>query len=407
MNKFGKKAAVVVLGGGVIGFSIAYHLARERIPCQVIEMDSIGARASGASMGNISSAAGAVLYLGSWSQTEVQKTSVSLEAETYNRLKQLHLELKEETGLDIRYGAQGGLFCALSEEEEKVVRGLVSKVKDGGYEATWLSGDEIRAEDNLISTEVRGAALVDYAQVDAYRYTLALAQAAEKLGSNIRLAEVVGFRSNKNKVTSVILRRGEVATDTVVIAMGPWSRQAGSWLGVEIPLKVVRGQAVKLLGLNHPRRRAGFTPPHSEWPGKGTGRLHISVVPRVDGSVLAGYSEDWPATWDNNNPGTWEDISTQEMKVAMVEGAVRLFPALENALVVEDLHGLLGYAPDEMPIIGSLPGWDNVYVAAGLGTTGVTMSTATGRLVTELIGGGEQAKKAAEETKALSPSRFR
>jgi len=117
----------------------------------------------------------------------------------------------------------------LSEEEEKVVRGLVSEVKDGGYEATWLSGDEIRAEDNLISTEVRGAALVDYAQVDAYRYTLALAQAAEKLGSNIRLAEAVGFRSNKNKVTSVILRRGEVATDTVVIAMGPWSRQAGLW----------------------------------------------------------------------------------------------------------------------------------------------------------------------------------
>ena len=57
-------------------------------------------------------------------------------------------------------------------------------------------------------TEVRGAALVDYAQVDAYRYTLTIAQAAEKLGSNIKLAEAVGFRINKNKVTSVILRGG-------------------------------------------------------------------------------------------------------------------------------------------------------------------------------------------------------
>ena len=63
-------------------------------------------------------------------------------------------------------------------------------------------------------TEVRGAALVDYAQVDAYRYTTAIAQAAEKLGSSIRLAEAVGFRSSKNKVTSVILRRGNESIES-------------------------------------------------------------------------------------------------------------------------------------------------------------------------------------------------
>jgi len=380
------KEAVVILGGGVIGFSIAYSLAKEGISSQVIEMDSI------ASLSDVWSAGIPIL---------------PLIAESIERFQTLPLELQEETGLDVRYGEMGAFFCAFSEEEEKVMKGMVSEARDRGYEVTWLSGNEVRAEDNLVSPEVRGAAFTAYGQIDAYRYTLALAQGAEKLGYSIRLTEAIGFRHEKNRVTSVILSGGgEVAAEKVVIAMGPWSSRAGSWLSVKIPLKVIRGQAAKLQPPKLPRHDAGFPVPDSEWPGKAPGRLMMYESSRVDGSVLAGYSEDWPETWDDNHPETWEDTSTQELVETMITGAVRLHPTLEDATLVEARHGLLGYPPDEWPVIGSLPGWDNVYVATGLGTIGVALSPATGRITTDLILGGERAKKAAEDAKLFRPDRF-
>ena len=397
-----KKAEVVILGGGAIGFSIAYHLAKEGICSQVIEMDSIGAKASGASMGCIGSAAGSVLYLGSFLPSDARAAAIPLHEEGSVRMKQLHSELKEMGGLNIRYTDTPCLFCAIFKEEENMLKKLVTEAKNRGFKATWLTGDEARAKETTLSTEIRGAAFVDYGHVDAYRYTLALAQGAERLGCSISLAKAVGFQCQGKKVTSVVLDTREVAAETVVIAMGPWSGQAGSWLGVKIPQMVVRAQAVKLQTPMHPEYQTSYTPPAvGEWP-----RHYVFISPRVDGSVLAGYTEDRPTTWDDSRPETWEDIPTQDMKELIIEWAARLQPPIEEAMLVECRHALLGYPPDLGPIIGSLNEWENVYIATGMSDSGIICSPTVGRIITSLIAGGTRAKKAVEQWEPLSPNRF-
>ncbi|MFC1894163.1 NAD(P)/FAD-dependent oxidoreductase [Chloroflexota bacterium] len=376
------KAELAILGGGVIGFSIAYHLAKEGVPCQVIEMDSIASKASGISEGFIGSPTSMAIFFASpHFPRGVLLPYISLCQESFTRHRQLALQLCEEGGVDIQYGEATRLFVALQEDEEKELKTLLSEAKSKGFEASWLGKDELKAVDPGLTPEARGAVLVPQDQLDSYRYVLALAQAAEAQGVGIQYRQAVGFRCQGSRVSSIILSTGEVEAEGVIIAMGPWSRQATSWLGMEIPLDTIRGQALRL---KVPRRL-----PKYQFAYGGT-----SICNKVDGSVIIGYVEDRPEGFDDN--------PTEEAKEKMIKGAVRLFPELEESTVVEAMSGLLAYPPDALPILGRLPGWENVYIATGLGTMGITLSPVVGRIMADLIAKGKTDKV----IEKLSPARF-
>lgn len=398
-----KAEEVVILGGGVLGFSTAYHLAKEGIASQIIEMDSIGAKASGNSCGMLDNAVGNFYYGGSsYTPGGAKPLFVPLGDESYRRFEQLKLELKELTGLDIQHDTGPSLRCALSEEEQKELTGIASEARSIGLNVTWVSGDEAKALENMLTDEVRGAVLGECGQVEAYRYTLALAQGAEKLGASIRYAQAVGFRCEKNRVRSVILSTGsEVRAGTIVIAMGPWSRQAAFWLGLQLPLNVLRGQTLKVVAPKCPKYQLSFVPPsETDWP-----HVYMLVSPRVDGTMILGYTEDRPETWDNSCPETWLDSPTPEMKHLILEQAVRFVPVLEEAHLVEHRAAVLGCPPSEGIIVGAVPKWENVYIAV-MGDNGVELSPAVGRIMTDLIVGGDRARKVAEEVKRANPIKF-
>ena len=275
-----------------------------------------------------------------------------------------------------------------------------SKVAESkGYKASWLGVDEFKALYPRVSPDARGAALAGMWQLEPYRYVLALAQGAEALGASIKYAEATGFRTRGSKVTSVTLSTGrEVEAETVVIAMGPWSGQAASWLGVKIPLKVIRAQALKV-------QSSQQLPMYALAWGDPSGQVPF-IHPTVTGPILAGYWEDRPETWDDSCPETWDDRPTEEAKDMLIGGMLRGIPALEDAMLIEARSGLLGYAPDCMPVFGSLPGWENVYIATGLGTVGNSLSPAASRLMCDLILKGDRAEKAKKQLGPVSPSRF-
>jgi len=129
------------------------------------------------------------------------------------------------------------------------------------------------------------------------------------------------------------------------------------------------------------------------------------ISSRVDGTLLVGYTEDRTETWDDSRPETWTDLPSEEMKELIIEQALRLVPALENASLVEHRAAVLGYPPVEGMVMGPLPKWENVYMAM-IGDNGIAISLAVGRVMTDLIVGGDRAKKAIEEVKSVSPSRF-
>ena len=100
--------------------------------------------------------------------------------------------------------------------------------------------------------------------------------------------------------------------------------------------------------------------------------------------------------------GLDDDWVSEEAMNKMVDDGVNLVPRLNEARLVETRAGILGYTPDSVPILGRLSGWDNVYIAAGLGTFGICLSAPVGRIMADLIA----TDRTAQAIEPLSPARF-
>ena len=390
---------VVIIGAGVIGCSIAYHLAKQGVPSQIIEMDSIAARASGKSWAVFTYPP---RILGMEGQPPDQLFSMPVGSvmpwlelfwSGYHRLPDVALHLKEYGGIDIGYGELPRIMVTLSESEEKSYKTTLSLLRSQGYyEVSWLEADDLRNIFPDIKPIARGGLVFPTFQVEPYRYTLGLAQAAEKMGASIRQGKAVGFRHQGSKITSVTLATGtEVKADVVVLAMGPWSSQGTSWLGKEIPIRINREQCLRV---EVPQR----LPPYMLTCG-------VSIIPKVNGEVILGHA---------GVPGmqTSFDVSltTEEAKTKLLDDTIGLLPRLQEAKLVEHRGDFEGWAPAPnhiQPVIGRLAEWDNAYIAARFGTLGMMLSLGAGQIMAELIvGEGRIPDRVRTMMEVLSPTRL-
>lgn len=380
------KAEVVIIGGGVIGCSIAYHLAKQGVSSQIIERDAIASQASGRAWGVISPPTNILLsFEGTFVPRGSMRPCLSFSEEGLHRFPQLAQELKEEGGVDVEYGELPVIRTVFDETEEKDFKEQVSELKREGFEVSWVEGDEVKACSPDIAPGVLGGVLFPGHQVESYRYVLALAQAAEARGASIKQGEAVGFGYQGSRVTSVILARGEVEAEAVVLAMGPWTGQGTSWLGREIPMRVIRDQALRV---EVPQR----LPPYRLVSSRRGG---VWIVPKVDGTVVLGHVVHDEVDFD--------DRPTEEAKNGMLDAAVALIPRLEEAKLVEHIVGLEAWQPTGgLPMLGRLPSWDNVYLATWMAGFGIQWSPAVGRIMADLIVTGRTEKS----IEPLSPARF-
>ncbi|MBA7699533.1 Glycine oxidase [subsurface metagenome] len=380
------KEEVVIVGAGVIGCSIAYHLARQGVPSQVIESDSIAARASGKAWAVIPYPP---IYLESRPSDNrlisVPVGSVSQWLELrwigYHRFPDIALDLQEKGGIDIEYGELPAIRLALSESDEKIAKEGLSFLKSQGYhEGHWIKGDDLRAIFPDINPLVRGGRVRPFLQVEPYKYTLGLAQAAEKMGANFRQGEVVGFRHEGSKLTAVILATGtEVKADVFVLATGPWTGQVTSKLGKEMPTLVIRAQCVRV------QAPKPFPPYLLSTPYP----TNLAIVPKVDGSVILGFS----SALDDPQTSFDAPLTTEEGKTMLINGAIDLLPTLNEAELIEQRGDFECWSPPPnctQPVIGRLPEWDNAYIATRFGTIGITMSPGAGQVMADLIIGGDR-----------------
>jgi len=407
------KDGVIIVGAGAAGCSVAYHLARRGITSQIIDREGIASRASGkawavwyyppttCSASNLdftenvlSILADAELQNEIAQKLEYQQRMVDLHWIGYHRLPEAVRELEERGGIDVGYRELPFVQIALSEKIEEVYKKDLSAIRSAGYyEGDWLEPDELQAIFPNINPQIKGGMCLPGFKVEPYKYTLCLAQAAEKMGCTIRSGEVVGFGSQGSRVTSVVLASGtEIQAHEVVLAMGPWIGQATSWLGKELPVELHREQCVRV-ELPSP------FPPYGIWTTEG------GIIPELDNKVILHGSKGLPDVVTN-----FDSSLTEESKLSAIEMATNLFPEIEEGSIVEHRGDLECWAPvlRMQPVLGRHPEWDNVYLASRFGTCGIMLSLSAGELMAELIARGGKAPYRVEKLlETLSPAELK
>ena len=363
---------VVIVGGGAAGCSVAYHLALAGVKVTVIEEAGVGTQASGFSAGGLNPLQG----------TGIPGPLGPLAIESYDMHLALWDDLKEQTGIDYDGRIISLLKVAFDEDELpdlEETEELFSAAD--GFEARWLDPQDVAdLEPRLASGIIRGVYARGNAALDSYKYTLALVEAAEKLGTTVRSASVHGLERNSGRITAVVLGDGTISCGQVVLAMGPWSRKAEPWLDAYIPVDPLKGEILRMdlpgPGLTHDISGGG-------------GSLH----PKPDGLVWCGTTEEWRG-FDKQLSGSAHQ--------SILEGAIRLVPDMAQAHLSLQTACLRPVTPDWLPIIGRAPGWDNVYLATGAGKKGILLSPGIGKAIADLMTQGETTLSIG----AFDPARF-
>ena len=373
---------VVIIGAGVAGCSIALHLAKLGIRSQIIERESIAARASGKSWAVFA-------YPPRFLALEDQPPDLLFSMPPgsvhpwlelmwlgYHRLPGMAMELREATGVDIGYGELAWIRLAYTEQQEEVYRAaLALQQRQGYHEGHWMEAKELRALFPTINPLSRGGMALPYLQVEPYRYTLALGQAAEKRGATIRQGEVVAFGKAAGKVRCAVLATGaEVEADAFILATGPWTSRASAALGREIRVLVNREQCIRM----HP---PAPLPPYGLVAPDG-----VTIIPKAGGDVIVGHAGQADLQQDFD-----VSLTTEEVRMHLLSGATELLPGLGEAHLVEHRGDFEGWSPPPhriRPMLGRLPECENAYVAARFGTLGMMMSPGTGQIMADLVAAG-------------------
>nr|MCU0902299.1 FAD-dependent oxidoreductase [Tabrizicola sp.] len=364
------QAQIIVIGGGIIGCSTAYHLARDhKADVLLLEQGKV-------TSGSTWHAAGLVGQLrSSASITKVLKYSVDL-----------YKGLAAETGLDTGWKMTGCLRLATSPDRWTEFKRLATTARSFGMEMELIGPDEVKRMWPLMDTaDLIGASwLPTDGQASPSDITQSLAKGARMHGAKIHEGvRVTGFRMDGRQITHVETDQGLIACDTVVNCGGMWARQIGAMAGVAVPLHPVKHQYIvteKIPGLSpdaatlrDPDRRTYFKE-------------------EVGGLVMGGYEPN-PQGWVTGDiPENWEfrlfdddyDHFGQHL-----EQAIARVPALANVGVKQMINGAESFTPDGNFILGPAPECANMYVGAGFNAFGIASGGGAGWVLADWVMNGE------------------
>jgi len=385
-------ADAVVVGAGVIGGAIAHVLAKAGQRVVILEGESVGWGSSGHGHGVVS-------LIGKDFRPGPHFELGCISAEMY---PDYMAEVMEDGGIDPMYHRLPGLSLAIIDEEEKIFREQLELHRDR-LVMRWVDGDECRRIEPRISEEARGAVLYEHGQVDGYRLSLATTAAVERLGGRLELRKLVGLVREGDRVVGVRHTGGEIASETVVLAMGAWVRQAEAWIDWPIPVRPLHGEVLNVRLPGPPLKAFILTARHGPILQRKDG---IVLVGSLGGVTMSGMDVDAKHVFEpfDTTPPVFDLDAHEESAKFMIERALRVMPALEEADLVAHLAGVRPLSADRMPIIGPVPSVRGVILATGHGTKGIHLAPVTARMVAEQVLHGRQLEGV--PAAAFSPTRF-
>jgi glycine/D-amino acid oxidase-like deaminating enzyme len=375
-----RAAHVAIVGGGIVGVATAYYLARDGVvrdggQITVVERDSVGSHASGFAFGGL---------IGMIEASGPHGAPPTLGTLALRLHRELASVLPAETGVDTAFRVKPSVMLAMTSGEVPGLRRSFEYLRDSGVagEVRWLdSRAEIDKVEPRVAPGVATALYADIsAEVEPYRLTLALAQAAEGRGARIRHGAVSGLSLAGGRVNGIMIGDEVVEADFVVIAAGPWTQEATKWTGARLPIHPLKGQILRLRAPGQPLNAMFW------W-----GNDYATTKP--DGLVWAGTTEEHAG---------FDDTPTPEARDQIMASAISAFPYLEDARLVRQTACLRPVSSDGDPVIGFLPKAASVVIATGAGRNGIMLGPALGRLAADLVLG----KTPSCEIRGLGPGRF-
>ena len=351
---------VIIIGGGVIGCSVAYHLRKAGVEkVLVLERAEVAAEASTAAAGLLSPLAAA----------NRSRELAQLLMASWQLYPELIPALEKASGVNVEYVRPGSLHTANAAEIASLQQQM-AYWQSLGVNVSWLSGEQAREREPLLSPDVAAAIYSpDEGSIRPSGMTRAFAGATRQLGVRIlERIEVVGVQREGDRVTGVQTALGEIfACKHLVIAAGAWSARCGNWLGFTIPVRPTRGQ---ILAVRQPEQPLKHILMNED----------VYIAPKPDNTIFVGATVEDVGFDKSNTVGgvAW-----------LLNSLLKHLPSLEQTAIADIWSGLRPGSPDRDPILGKAPGWENVTLATGHSGIGFETCAITGKTIAELITTGQ------------------
>ncbi|EOW9530074.1 glycine oxidase ThiO [Bacillus cytotoxicus] len=352
-----KKYDVAIIGGGVIGSSIAHFLAERGYEVAIVEKQRIASEASKAAAG----------LLGVQAEWDAYDPLFELARESRAIFPQLAKALREKTGIDIGYEEKGIYRIAQNEEEKTRIRNIMNWQQETGEESYFLTGDELRQKEPFLSSSIIGAVYYPKdGHVIAPELTKAFTHSAAISGADIyEQTEVLDIQVDKNRVSGIVTSEGFISCEKVVIAGGSWSTKLLQYFHRDWGTYPVKGEVVAVKSQKPLVRAPVF-------------QERFYIAPKRGGRYVIGATM---------KPHTFNKSVQSESITSILERAYSILPALKDAEWETTWAGLRPQSNHDVPYMGEHEEIKGLYACTGHYRNGILLSPISGQYMADIIEG--------------------
>ncbi|MEM8973772.1 MAG: FAD-dependent oxidoreductase [Pseudomonadota bacterium] len=374
MSDFPTTARVVIIGGGAVGASCLYHLAKAGwADCVLLEKNELTAGSTWHAAGNVPT------FSASWSIMNMQRYST-----------ELYRGLADAVDYPMNYHVTGSIRLAHSKERLQEFHRVAGMGRYQGMDIGILSPNEIKDWHPFVETHDLTGALYDPhdGDIDPAQLTQALAKGARDLGAKIiRFCPATGAR-RENGEWVIETPKGEIRCEYVVNAAGYYAKQVGAWFGRDVPMVSMSHQYILFEEIEE----------IAQWSSEKGRKLPLLrdvdssyyLRQEKNGMNLGPYERNCKAHWTTPDDPMPEDFSFQlypddlERLEWYLNDAMERVPVLGKTGLSKVINGPIPYAPDGNPLIGPMPGVENAFEACVF-TFGIAQAGGAGKVLAEWV----------------------
>lgn len=380
-------AEVVIIGGGIVGCSIAYYIAKAGMDCMLIEKNDIASGTSSSCDGNVS----------------IVDKDPGFDSQMSWKSQELIAELEHELDLPYEYRALGSILVCDNEDEAEAAKEWVKTQSDSGLKFNFLTNEDIRKESPYFAHDIPGGLECETdSLINPYLFCYSLIDKAKQYGLKLQTnAEVTAISKQEDFTIETVA--GTFTAQKVINAAGPWAPFIGEMLDLQIPIVPRKGHIMvgarqnpvmmrNVMEFGYLMNKFGRerkVDPITEKYG-----VALVLEPTDSQNFLLGSSREFVG---------YDKRVDYNVVRNMANRALRFLPSMNDFNMIRTYTGFRPFTEDHLPIVSAVEEVPGFYIAAGHEGDGISMATVTGKLIQELV---QEKKEMVIPTEPLRFDRF-